>query len=132
MEHWLQTRLNELGLTHEQFVKRLAEYKIKRSRVTVTNWVNGTPISLFANPEEAKRLANALEWSVDVMLFEAGYEIGQGTLNVPKELIPHIRLYKRLKQPQKAQYLESIAFVGRMIRRVPENNKDGAENREEL
>jgi hypothetical protein len=131
MEHWLQIRLTVLGMTHEQFVKRLAEHKIKRSRVTITNWVNGTPISLFTSPDDTKRLANALEWSVDEMLLEAGYEIGSKTLTVPMELIPHIRFYKRLKPTQQSQYLESIDFVASMIRRVRDDKKDGKENREE-
>ena len=128
MVHWLQARLTELDMTHEQFVKRLKEHQIIRSRVTVTNWVNGTPISLFTNPEETKRLADALEWSVDEMLFEAGYEIRQNTISVPKELLPHIRLYKRLKPLQQAQYLDSMDFVGKMIWRV---RNDGRRDKRE-
>src|SRR5690349_20188478 len=117
MEHWLQTRLNELDMTHEQFVQRLADHQIVRSRVTVTNWVNGTPISLFSSPEETKHLADALEWSVDVMLMEAGYDIRYSAISVPRELMPHVRFYKRLKPEQQSQYLEAVAFVSNMFRR---------------
>ena len=127
MEHWLQTRLNELDMTHEQFVQRLAEHEIVRSRVTVTNWVNGTPISLFSSPEETKRLADALEWSVDLMLMEAGYDIRYSAIAVPKELMPHVRFYKRLKPPQQSQYLEAVEFVSNMFRRFRNDGSDKEE-----
>jgi hypothetical protein len=128
MEHWLQSRLNELEMTHEQFVKRLAEHQIVRSRVTITNWVNGTPISLFTSPEDTKRLANALEWSVDEMLLEAGFDIRPSAIAVPKELMPHVRFYKRLRKPHQSRYLESIQFVTNMFRPFRD---DGLNEREE-
>jgi hypothetical protein len=118
MEHWLQSRLNELEMTHEQFVKRLAEHQIFRSRVTITNWVNGTPISLFTSPEDSKRLANALEWSVDEMLLAAGFDIRPSAISIPSELLPYVRFYKRLRKQHQSQYLESIRFVSNMFRKI--------------
>jgi hypothetical protein len=128
MEHWLQSRLNELEMTHEQFVKRLAEHQIFRSRVTITNWVNGTPISLFTSPEDSKRLADALEWSVDEMLLAAGFDIRPSAISIPMELLPHVRFYKRLRKQQQSRYLESIRFVSNMFRQFRD---DGLNDREE-
>jgi hypothetical protein len=116
MAHWLQSRLKKLGLTHDQFVKRLAQQGIKRTRVTVTNWVNGTPITLLMNPADTKRLALALDWSVDDLLMEAGYEIGEKGITVPPELVTHIRLYKKLVKPHSLRYIESITLLGKALR----------------
>jgi hypothetical protein len=128
IENWLQSRLNELEMTHEQFVKRLAEHQIVRSRVTITNWVNGTPISLFTSPEDTKKLADALEWHVDEMLLAAGFDIRPSAISIPMELLPHVRFYKRLRKYQQSRYLEAIRFVSNMFRQFRD---DGLNDREE-
>lgn len=130
MAKWLQKRLKHLKLTHAEFGKRLAEQGIERSRVTITNWVNGDNVNLLANPQDAKRLATALEWSVAELLIAAGYEIGESHISVPPELIPHIKFYKKLLKWQKERYLESISFVAKMFRGAM--NMDDDDLREEL
>lgn len=123
MAKWLKSRLKDLGLTHEQFVERLAVHGIVRTRVTITNWVNGTPITLFMSPHETKCMAEALGWSVDELLSEAGYDIGEKSLSIPPELITHIKLYKKLRRPHSDRYLESVAFVGKVLKQIQDSNE---------
>jgi hypothetical protein len=124
---WLQKRLNELEMTHDDFVERLAEFGIIRTRVTITNWVNGSPIKPLMNPAETKLLALALYWSVDELLIEAGYDIGTKGLTVPRELFPHVRLFKKLKKPHSDRYLESIDFVGQMLKQIQDNDSSSTD-----
>lgn len=118
MAKWLQKRLKQLKLTHAEFVKRLAEQGIERSRVTVTNWVNGETVNLLANPHDAKRLAMALEWSLMDLFLAAGYEISEPAVSIPSEFVKHIKFYHKLSKQQKERYLESISFVTKTLRSV--------------
>ncbi|MEO1288555.1 MAG: hypothetical protein AAFV93_12370 [Chloroflexota bacterium] len=96
---WLKKRLKELEYTHNDLQKALEEKGIKRVRATITGWTNDKPVSLLNNPEDAKKLADVLDWTVLELLVAAGYDI-----DIPAELSEIIEVYRNA-DAQKQQNL---------------------------
>lgn len=104
--NWLQRRLNKLNYTHQDLQGKLAEKDIHRVRATITGWTNDKPVSLLNDPDEAKILAEVLQWTVLDMLVAAGYDIP-----VPEELIVYIKAYRNAGEKRRGLFLHNLRFV---------------------
>lgn len=116
---WVQQRLDELGYTHQDLKSALAELGIVRVRATITGWTNGKPIKLLSNPDDTKKLAEALNWSVLEMLIAAGYEV-----DIPSEILDFIYEYKVANQTRKIIYMKNIAFVSGFMSALSDDELD--------
>ncbi|MGJ3240557.1 MAG: hypothetical protein ACFE0Q_17750 [Anaerolineae bacterium] len=116
---WLQQRLKELGYTHQDLQAALEEKGIKRVRATITGWTNDKPISLMNDPEQARILADILDWSMLEMLIAAGYDVG-----VPPELAPFIDTYKEASPKQRNLFIQNLHFIRLFLSRLSEEELD--------
>lgn len=104
---WLQQRLNELGLTHDDLRERLAQRGIDRVRATITGWTNGKAIKLLSDPEQASILAEALKWTLTELLLAAGYEI-EADIEIRPELYSLIRQYNDLSYYRRILFMQTL------------------------
>ena len=111
---WLQQRLNELHLTHQDLQKRLARLGIVRVRETITGWAGGNAVSILSDPRKAAKLAQALNWTVSDMMLAAGYDI----IEIPPELEAYITEYRDLTPKQKQVFMETLEFASNFWKRI--------------
>lgn len=107
---WLQKRLKELGYTHEDLRQLLRARGIKKSRVSITNWANGSPIPLLNNVRETKIFADVLQWSLPEMLVAMGHDLEMPVELLPEieELLPLIRQYHELSPLRRQLFMETL------------------------
>ena len=116
---WIQARLDSLEYTHKDLQNALEELGVIRVRATITGWTNGKPIKLLSDPEDTKKLAKALNWSVMEMLIAAGYD-----LEIPAELSYFIHEYKIASQKRKMIFLKNMSFVLGFVSALKEEDLD--------
>lgn len=116
--NWLQARLKELGLTHDDLRQALAERGIERVRATITGWTHGKPISLFNNPEQTRILAETLEWSTTEMLIAAGYDI---TPPVPDNLLEALEIFAGFTEAKKKLFLFGLGVITEFTGNLPDD-----------
>ena len=116
---WIQARLDSLEYTHKDLQNALEELGVIRVRATITGWTNGKPIKLLSDPDDTKKLAKALKWSVIEMLIAAGYD-----LEIPEELGYFIHEYKTADQKRKIIYQKNISFVTSFANELDDEDLD--------
>ncbi len=75
MDNWIVKRRLTIGISQTEFVERLTKQGLAINRATASQWERGRNNPPIDNPDVAKVIANALEWSVLDLLIAVGYDI---------------------------------------------------------